>query len=440
MNLHEIADLPQEVLKSNIEKIAAAKQNEFALRHRCKDGTLRDVEVFSNLITIEGKAILFSIFHDITDRKQAAEESDRLKSAFLANISHEIRTPMNGIIGFSELLKDPLLSGEEQSEYLSLIQQSGNRMLALINDLMAISKIDARELKLQQTETPLNRLMQDLLAFFKLQADKKGLRLTLSKGLSDEASIISIDSLKLNQILTNLIQNALKFTNKGGIDIGYTRNDGTLHFFVIDSGIGIPGENKNRIFDRFHQVDNSLTRNHEGAGLGLSISKALVEMLGGSIKVESVEGAGSSFSFTIPYNPLHLPTADCQLPTSPCILLAEDDAVSTLLIKRNLKGENLTILSAENGWEAVELLQHHPEIKLVLMDLKMPIMNGYEASRLIKKQRPDLPVIAQSAFTSKEERQKAKEAGCDDFITKPISKSELLEKMHKQLKWQEVVL
>jgi CheY-like chemotaxis protein/two-component sensor histidine kinase len=347
---------------------------------------------------------------------------------------------MNGIIGFSELLKDPLLSGEEQSEYLSLIQQSGNRMLALINDLMAISKIDARELKLQQTETPLNRLMQDLLAFFKLQADKKGLRLTLSKGLSDEASIISLDSLKLNQILTNLIQNALKFTNKGGIDIGYTRNDGTLHFFVIDSGIGIPGENKNRIFDRFHQVDNSLTRNHEGAGLGLSISKALVEMLGGSIKVESVEGAGSSFSFTIPYNPLHLPTADCQLPTSPCILLAEDDAVSTLLIKRNLKGENLTILSAENGWEAVELLQHHPEIKLVLMDLKMPIMNGYEASRLIKKQRPDLPVIAQSAFTSKEERQKAKEAGCDDFITKPISKSELLEKMHKQLKWQEVVL
>ena len=182
------------------------------MRHRCKDGTLRDVEVFSNLITIEGKAILFSIFHDITDRKQAAEESDRLKSAFLANISHEIRTPMNGIIGFSELLKDPLLSGEEQSEYLSLIQQSGNRMLALINDLMAISKIDARELKLQQTETPLNRLMQDLLAFFKLQADKKGLRLTLSKGLSDEASIISIDSLKLNQILTNLIQNALKFS------------------------------------------------------------------------------------------------------------------------------------------------------------------------------------------------------------------------------------
>ena len=435
MNLHEIADLPQEVLKSNIEKIAAAKQNEFALRHRCKDGTLRDVEVFSNLITIEGKAILFSIFHDITDRKQAAEESDRLKSAFLANISHEIRTPMNGIIGFSELLKDPLLSGEEQSEYLSLIQQSGNRMLALINDLMAISKIDARELKLQQTETPLNRLMQDLLAFFKLQADKKGLRLTLSKGLSDEASIISIDSLKLNQILTNLIQNALKFTNKGGIDIGYTRNDGTLHFFVIDSGIGIPGENKNRIFDRFHQVDNSLTRNHEGAGLGLSISKALVEMLGGSIKVESVEGAGSSFSFTIPYNPLHLPTADCQLPTSPCILLAEDDAVSTLLIKRNLKGENLTILSAENGWEAVELLQHHPEIKLVLMDLKMPIMNGFEATKLIKQKHPDLPIIAQSAFTSKEEMQKAKEAGCTDFISKPISKSELLEKMHKLLLW-----
>ena len=439
MNLEEIANVPLEVLKSNIGKIAEAKQNEFLLRHRSKDGTLLDVEVFSNLITIEEKAILFSIVHDITDRKLAAEESDRLKSAFLANISHEIRTPMNGILGFSELLKDPHLTGEEQAEYLNLIQQSGDRMLALINDLMDISKIDAREVKVELTETPLNQLLLDLLAFSKLEADKKGLRITLSTGLPDEASIINIDSLKLNQILTNLIQNALKFTSKGGIDFGYTRNDGTLQFFVIDSGIGIPADKKERIFDRFNQVNNSLTRDHEGAGLGLSISKAFVDLLGGSIKVDSVERAGTTFSFTIPYNPLHTPQ-DSALGTqhsalSFTILIAEDDAMSSLLLKKNLKGENITFLCAENGWEAVELVQHHPEINVVLMDLKMPVMNGYEATKLIKEMRPDLPVFAQSAFTGKEERQKAIEAGCDDFITKPISKSELLEKMHKLLKW-----
>ena len=439
MNLQQVADAPLQVLKNNLSNILNQEHTRLGLCHKKKDGSLSDVEVFGSLIEIEQKPILYAIIHDITDRKLAAEESDRLKSAFLANMSHEIRTPMNGIMGFSELLKDPHLSGEEQTEYLGLIQQSGDRMLALINDLMDISKIDAKEVKLEITETPVNQLLRDHVAFFKLEADKKGLRLTLTTVLPDEQCIITTDSLKLNQILTNLIQNAMKFTSKGGIDISYARKENMLEFYVIDSGRGIPDDKKGKIFDRFSQLDNSLTRNHEGSGLGLSISKALVEMLGGSIKVDSVEGAGSTFSFTLPYNPLNT-SQDSALGTqhsalSFTILIAEDDAVSTLLLKRNLKGENLTILSAENGWEAVELLQHHPEINLVLMDLKMPIMNGYEASRLIKKQRPDLPVIAQSAFTSKEERQKAKEAGCDDFITKPISKSELLEKMHKQLNW-----
>ena len=272
--------------------------------------------------------------------------------------------------------------------------------------------------------------MLDLNAFFQPEADKKGLRLTLTKALSDEQSIINTDSLKLSQVMTNLIQNALKFTSKGGIDVGYSRKEEMLEFYVIDSGRGIPADKKGKIFERFNQADNSLTRAHEGSGLGLSISKAFVEMLGGTITVVSVEGAGSTFSFTIPYNPAaHLPTANCPLPTVFTILIAEDDDLSTILLKKNLKGENITILCAENGWEAVELVQHHPEINLVLMDIKMPIMNGYEATRLIKGQRPDLPIIAQSAFTSKEEREKAEEAGCNDFITKPISKSELLEKM-----------
>ncbi len=573
MRILQINTLTPEEVKAEMERARLIGKTQFSFRHRKKDGSIRDVEVFSNPIEFEGKSILYSIVHDvterklaeakvleikerfeatidaaeigtwewnvetgeailnnrwfeivgytpeelapvsiqtwadlahpddfkesmaivekhfngdsehyececrmkhkdghwvwildrgklltrtpdgkplrmlgthtdITERKLAAEESDRLKIAFMANMSHEIRTPMNGILGFSELLKDPQLSGEEQEEYIELIHQSGQRMLNLINDLMDISKIDAKEVKLQKTETSVNQLVRDVEAFFKLEANKKGLHLSCTAGLSDEESIIETDSIKLNQVLTNLIQNAFKFTSKGGIDFGYTRKEKCLEFYVIDSGIGIPAGKKEKIFERFHQADNSLTRNHEGAGLGLSISKALVEMMGGKIRVESVDGAGSTFCFTLPYSPVHIPES---VPSSSkemndeapslTILIAEDDDLSTILLKRSLKGENINILCAENGWEAVELVEHHPEINLVLMDIKMPVMNGYEATRIIKKQRPDLPVIVQSAFTSKEEREKAYEAGCDNFITKPIKKSELLEMMQSLLHW-----
>ena len=573
MRILQINTLTPEEVKAEMERARLIGKTQFSFRHRKKDGSIRDVEVFSNPIEFEGKSILYSIVHDvterklaeakvleikerfeatidaaeigtwewnvetgeailnnrwfeivgytpeelapvsiqtwadlahpddfkesmaivekhfngdsehyececrmkhkdghwvwildrgklltrtpdgkplrmlgthtdITERKLAAEESDRLKIAFMANMSHEIRTPMNGILGFSELLKDPQLSGEEQEEYIELIHQSGQRMLNLINDLMDISKIDAKEVKLQKTETSVNQLVRDVEAFFKLEANKKGLHLSCTAGLSDEESIIETDSIKLNQVLTNLIQNAFKFTSKGGIDFGYTRKEKCLEFYVIDSGIGIPAGKKEKIFERFHQADNSLTRNHEGAGLGLSISKALVEMMGGKIRVESVDGAGSTFCFTLPYSPVHIPES---VPSSSkemndeapslTILIAEDDDLSTILLKRSLKGENINILCAENGWEAVELVEHHPEINLVLMDIKMPVMNGYEATRLIKLHRPDLSVIAQSAFTSKEERDKAYEAGCDNFITKPISKSELLEMMQALLNW-----
>ena len=442
MNLQQVADVPMQVLQCNFKKIIASEQKRFVFVHKKKDGSLCDVEVFSNLIEIAKKPILYSIIHDITESKWAAEESDRLKSAFICNISHEIRTPMNGIMGFSELLKNPHLTGEEQTQYLGIIQQSGERMLTLIDDLMDISKIDAKEVKLQITETPLNHFLRDLLALFKQESDTKGLRLTLTEALPDEQSIIDTDILKLKQVLTNLIQNAMKFTTKGGIDFGYTLEANMLEFYVIDSGIGIPAAKKEKIFERFHQADNSLTRNHEGSGLGLSISKAFVEMMGGSIKVESVEGAGSNFSFTLPYHPVskleiaeHTAVDTAVAKPALCILIAEDDPTSTLLLQSILKAQNISILCAENGWEAVELVQHHPEINLVLMDIKMPVMNGYEATRLIKLHRPLLPVIAQSAFTALEDRQKAKEAGCDSFITKPINNRELLEHLQVLLPW-----
>ena len=248
----------------------------------------------------------------LIEEKEHAEESDRLKSAFLANISHEIRTPMNGILGFAQLLKEPHLTGEEQAEYIDLIMQSGDRMLSLINNLINISRIEAGETMLQISETPVNELLHDIYSFFKPEIDKKGLLLNCTTGLPDSESIIETDSEKLNQILTNLIQNALKFTSKGEIDFGYHSIDGTLEFYVIDTGAGIAPDMIEKIFDRFHQVDNVITRTHEGSGLGLSISKDYVELLGGTIRVESRCGFGSEFYFTLPYKPVHQ-----KLPTQP---------------------------------------------------------------------------------------------------------------------------
>ena len=244
--------------------------------------------------------------------KEHAEESDRLKSAFLANISHEIRTPMNGILGFSELLKEPHLTGEEQAEYVDLIQQSGQRMLNLINDLIDISRIEAGETKLQITPTPVNKVLRDLHAFFMPAFSINNLQLHCAPGLSDTESIIETDNGKLVQILTNLLQNALKFTRTGTIDFGYTRQGTALQFYVTDTGIGISDEMQEKIFDRFRQVDNTLTRNHEGSGLGLSISKAYAAMLGGKLSVQSVEGIGSTFTFTLPYNPVNSPIPSTQ--------------------------------------------------------------------------------------------------------------------------------
>jgi PAS domain S-box-containing protein len=446
--------VPKALYKDLWNTILSGKVWRGELQNKKKNGELYwESVVIAAILNTEGVITNFvAVKEDITDQKkmltdliaakEKAEESDRLKTAFLANISHEIRTPMNGILGFSELLKEPQLSGEEMIEYIDLIHQSGLRMLNLINDLIDISRIDAQETKLQITETPLNELLHNLHAFFKPEAEAKGLRLTCTTGLSDIESIIKTDSIKLNQILTNLIKNALKFTHKGGIDFGYTKGHGKLEFYVIDSGIGIPADMKDKIFERFLQVDNTLTRGYEGAGLGLSITKAFIEMLGGTIRVESIDGEGSKFFFTLDYIPAVSPETSQPPDTREkpafvvpdlTILVAEDDEVSTLLLKKNLKGENITVLYAVNGEQAVDIVRHHPEINLVLMDIKMPLMNGYEATKLIKQLRPHLPVIAQTAFTSKEDRQKAKEAGCNSFITKPINKIELLELMNELL-------
>jgi len=404
---------------------------------------------------------MIGVFQDISDRKKTenernkltrelvlakekAEESDRLKSAFLANISHEIRTPMNGILGFAELLKTPDITLDIQNRYIHIIEESGKRMLNIINDIVDISKIEAGQMIIHLEETNVNQLMKDLLVFFTPEAHSKGLKLSVSMNLPDEKSIIQTDHTKLAQILTNLIKNAIKFTKSGSIEFGYNSNGvDTLHatsmqFFVKDTGVGIPEDQIDMIFERFRQGSVSLTRAYEGAGLGLSISKAFVNMLDGKIWVESEPNNGSIFFFELPVNNSETSQAEAnETQTSnnnqkPCyMLVAEDDENSMLYIKTLLEFEHITVLEASTGTMAVEQVKKHPEINLVLMDLKMPEMDGFEATRLIKRLRPELPVIAQTAYSFTEEKEKAELAGCDDYISKPIKKKILIEKIQQ---------
>ena len=316
--------MPKSVYEELWTTILSGKVWKGELQNRKKNGELFwERAIISSIRNNKGVVTNFiAVKEDITEQKymvaalieekEHAEESDRLKSAFLANISHEIRTPMNGILGFAQLLKEPHLTGEEQAEYIDLIMQSGDRMLSLINNLINISRIEAGETMLQKSETPVNELLRDICSFFKPEIAKKGLLLNCTTGLPDSESIIETDREKLIQILTNLIQNALKFTSKGEIDFGYHNIDGILEFYVIDTGVGIAPDTIEKIFDRFHQVDNTITRTHEGSGLGLSISKDYVELLGGTIRVESRSGFGSEFYFTLPYKPVHQ-----KLPTQP---------------------------------------------------------------------------------------------------------------------------
>ena len=405
-----------------------------------------------------------AIKEDVTERKrltqelvtakEKAEESDQLKSAFLANISHEIRTPMNGILGFSELLKTPDLGKDARDRYIHVIEQNGTRMLNIINDIVDISKIEAGQMNVHLQETNVNHLLKDLLSVFAPDAKAKGLRQSVATGLPDDESIVLTDQTKLAQILTNLLKNALKFTPHGSIEMGYdcigaptdssasfleTQSEPIwLQFYVKDTGIGIPEDQQIMIFERFRQGSISLSRAYEGAGLGLSISKAFVEMLGGKIWLNSKPFNGSVFYFALPMQTNTISennTAEKTLHENETsrlnILLAEDDENSRLYLKTVLGNENTVIFEVRNGKDAVESVKNIPELDLVLMDMKMPEMDGYEATRQIKKIRPELPVIAQTAYAFVEDQEKARKAGCDDYIPKPLNRMLLEEKIRK---------
>jgi PAS domain S-box-containing protein len=431
----------------NILSIPVLVKNEIkaiiGVSDKNEDYTEKDIMQISLLIEAAWTVIeRHQHIEELKAAKEKAEESDRLKSAFLANMSHEIRTPMNGIMGFAELLKDQQLTKDEQESYLAIIEKSGERMLNTLNDLIDISRIESNLVEVHLAEFNINDQISYLYHFFQLEAKNKGLQLSYSYFLSDERALIISDKDKVNAILMNLIKNSLKYTQKGHIEFGYLINGNFIEFYVKDTGVGVPKARQEAIFERFVQADISISRPYEGVGLGLSIAKAYIEMLGGKIGLESEENKGSHFFFQIPYKTNSSYPPKNKIPERNgkhsdnilkelTILVAEDDETGKTYLQHVLNGKCKKVMFARNGLEAVECYKKNCDINLVLMDMKMPEMDGYSATRIIKQINRRAVVIGQSAFALPGDKEKSFDAGCDGYLTKPLEKEQLFSTIRK---------
>ena len=441
-------------LSQLIEDEKEALKNMSVFRTECRvinpDGSIRWSYYVSQPRLINNNVCWDGMEVDITKRKQndkeKAEESDKLKTEFINNMSHEIRTPMNGILGFSNFLNEEDLSTEKQKHYIKIIQNSGNQLMRIIDNILEISKLGTKQVVANEKEICLNDILLGLFSIFDIKAKENKTPLYLKKGFSDNNSLIFTDETKLNKILSNLLENALKFTNEGFIEFGYQLKNDELEFFVTDTGIGIAIDKQETIFERFSQEEKELSKNVGGLGLGLSIAKENAELLGGKITLKSEKGKGATFLVTIPYKPVISETEIYNFENNDynllekqdeyTILIVEDEEVNYLYLEtliENIIEFNSKILHAKNGKEAIEICKFNSKINIVLMDLKMPIMNGFDATKLIKELRSDLPIIAQTAYTTNEDKEKAFTAGCDDFISKPISEETLNEILNKYL-------
>lgn len=365
--------------------------------------------------------------------KEKAEASDRLKSAFINNISHEIRTPLNGILGFGQILSDPDLPETEKEEYLAMMNSSSSRLINTISNFMDISLLNSGNQSVLIKNVKIKPLVADICNRFRDDCSAKNLSLTLSLPEAGDELIIFTDSELLSKALTHLIDNAVKFTRTGTIEVGFRKNEEKIEFYVNDTGIGIEKENFANVFSNFWQENTSNTRGYEGSGLGLPIAKGFVDLLGGTLTFTSDKGNGSRFTLVLPASETKKQEEKTKPPvhklSRQTILIAEDDDINFYYLSTVLKNKLIDIVRAQNGLEAIEHCHSHPEIELILMDLKMPEMDGFEATRQIKATFPDLPVVAITAYAGTEDKQKALDAGCDDFLTKPLKKEFLLRKL-----------
>jgi len=441
--------LPDGSVYSSCRDISKRKEAEIALKESeqilKKQNTdylkLNKEYLILNQELIESLNQIKKINNELIIAKAKAEESDNLKSAFLANMSHEIRTPMNAIMGFSDFLLQPELSKEKIEYYVQIINASSLQLLSIINDVIDISKIESGQISFTSKLFNINNLMSELYFSYKKVVDLKKLNLNYICDHSNDFIQIKADENRIKQILCNILNNAIKFTKVGEIEFGFKIIENFVEFYVKDTGIGIAQENHTLIFERFRQLDSTSTRIFGGNGLGLSITKALVEKLGGTITVNSKPNIGSSFVFTIPFEKVIENTVvSMQINKSnqynwneKTILLVEDEVNNHAYIEELLSTTNVNILHAWDGKEAVEQVKNNSDISLVLMDIKMPIMDGYEATRLIKQIKPKLPVIAQTAYALNHDIESSTKKGFDNYISKPIEKNTLLKIINKYI-------
>ncbi len=456
-------------IKEAINKVEQEKEALFETENIDSNGLVFPVEVNSRLIRFKDIPAIISIARDITEQKKIreeliqsrkkAEEADRLKSAFLANMSHEIRTPLNAIIGFSDLMTSRAITGDQQDIFLDHIRNSGYQLLNIINDIIDLAKIEAGQLQINKEEVFPDNLLQDLLSHYEgLLRENKSVSIKLETPSENKIEKIMTDNTRVRQIFNNLLGNAIKFTDEGIITFGYrldnekkdSQHSGNssvnLLFFVRDTGIGIQQEDQEKVFDRFKQVNDSYTRNREGTGLGLTISRNLARMMGGDIWVESAYGHGTTFYFSLAVDNNNTSDKQATLKISDkmtieaynwknkTILIAEDEEINFLFLEELLSESEPEILHACDGAEAVDIALKTPKIDLVLMDIKMPVLSGIDAAIKIRNEKKQIPIIAQTAYAMQDDRKKYTESGLfDEYLSKPISKESLFAVMKKFL-------
>ena len=439
-----------------MDKIVSGYENAYEALGLRKNGEEYFLRLEARNIPYKGKQVRVVEFRDITEQKlienelvlakQKAEESDLLKTEFINNMSHEIRTPLNGILGFTDFLTQDNLSVNQRIKYTKIIQNSGNQLLRIVDDVMEISRLGTKQVELKNNVVSLNDLCQSHFDLFEPRAKESNLSLLMNTELSTEDSLVELDDVLLSKIFNKILDNALKFTEEGSVEFGYSIFYGLnkkIEFYVKDTGVGISEENQQSIFNRFAQEEKELNKKVGGLGLGLSIAAESAKLMGGEITVQSKKGGGSTFLITVPYHPADSNNKSDNAIVLPkdvgvsnkifTVLLVDDEFVNLMYLSLLLSEFDYIILEAVNGVEAVEMCKSHPEIDLVFMDLKMPRMSGFDAARIIKESRPDLPIIAQTAYTTSEEEDEALSSGCNDFISKPINKEEVFDKVSKYL-------
>ncbi|MCK4465375.1 MAG: response regulator, partial [Bacteroidales bacterium] len=377
--------------------------------------------------------------------KEKAEESDRLKSTFLSNMSHEIRTPMNAITGFSSLLTDPDISDENKTDFVSRISESSYSLLTLIENILDIAKLEAGKIKIYEKECSLNKLLTNIYSTFSREKSVRGkdqISFRLQTAVQEKDFSILTDPVRIHQILSNLLDNAFKFTEKGSVEFGYTVQDKTLQFYVKDTGIGLTKDHEKFVFERFRKAEDMKTKLYGGAGLGLAICKTLIMLTGGKIWVKSELGKGSTFYFTIPLKVVEKPVEEPEkkIPAyesdslkNKNILIAEDNLLNYKLVEAILAKTEANLFWAKDGVEAVEFFSSDKDFDLVLMDIRMPNMDGFQATQEIRRLKNELPVIAVTAYSLGDEKEMAMQAGFNDYLTKPVNSEKLIGTINKYI-------